>query len=132
METKQIDIVDVVQKGNYRTSKSRQKDSRTSVSSLSSTHIGQEVVDGDPSTTADDVLDFDSTKNFSVSQPVTLERARKAQSDKNRSKHVSAHVGGGGSLPRSPFFGSRKNEKGCLSNTVDIFLLNCRDCINAN
>ena len=88
-------------------SKTRHRSSKSSFSSLSS---GQNS--------------GNMEKEISVSQPGTLERGTKDQSKKSRSKHDSQNIGSG-SLPRSPFFGSRKQEKGglLLSNCMIIIML---------
>ena len=77
-------------------SKSRNRSSKSSVSSISSGN-GKEDIVFDP-------ISGKVEKEHSVSQPVTLERGSKGFSQKSS----------GGSLPRSPFFGSKKQEKGGL------------------
>ena len=86
-------------------SKTRHRSSKSSFSSLSSGNDRGDIVDGRNS--------GNTEKEISVSQPGTLERGTKDQSKKSRSKHDSQNIGSG-SLPRSPFFGSRKQEKGGL------------------
>ena len=88
-------------------SKTRHRSSKSSFSSLSS---GQNS--------------GNMEKEISVSQPGTLERGTKDQFKKSRSKHDSQNIGSG-SLPRSPFFGSRKQEKGglLLSNCMIIIIV---------
>ena len=77
-------------------SKSRNRSSKSSVSSLSSGN-GKEDIVFDPASGKVEI-------EHSASQPVTLERGSKGYSQKSA----------GGSLPRSPFFGSKKQEKGGL------------------
>ena len=96
-------------------SKTRHRSSKSSFSSLSSGNDRGEIVNGQNSGNME--------KEISVSQPGTLERGTKDQSKKSRSKHDSKSIGSG-SLPRSPFFGSRKQEKGGL------LLSNCMIIIN--
>ena len=116
MDAKEIIVVDVIHKGSRDGSKSRHRSSKSSMSSVSSVPTGKGGPIVNPiSTVEDDVFDFDNPQHQSVSQPATLKRDPKDHSVKSRSKHDSPHVGGG-SLPRSPFFGSRKKEKGCLIN----------------
>ena len=86
-------------------SKTRHRSSKSSFSSLSSGNVRGDIVDGQNSENME--------KEISVSQPGTLERGTKDQTKKTRSKHDSQNIGSG-SLPRSPFFGSRKQEKGGL------------------
>ena len=96
-------------------SKTRHRSSKSSFSSLSSGNDRGDIVDGRNSGNME--------KEISVSQPGTLERGTKDQSKKSRSKHDSQNIGSG-SLPRSPFFGSRKQEKGglLLSNCMIIII----------
>ena len=84
-------------------SKSRHRSSKSSFSSLSSENTRGEM------TTGSNIGHME--QGTSISQPVTLERGSKGNSQKTRSKHDNQNIGGG-SLPRSPFFGSKKQEKG--------------------
>ena len=77
-------------------SKSRNRSSKSSISSLSSGN-GKEDIVFDPASGKVEI-------EHSASQPATLERGSKGYSQKSS----------GGSLPRSPFFGSKKQEKGGL------------------
>ena len=102
----------MIQKRSRDGSKSRHRSSKSSVSSVSSSYIGQPLPVVDPITIVDeDVFDYDNRQHQSVSQPATLQRSPKDHLVKSRTKHDSPNVGGG-SLPRSPFFGSKKKEKG--------------------
>lgn len=113
----------MMQKGSRDGIKSRHRSSKNSVSSVSSSRTGQGGPIVNPiSTVHDDVFDFDNPQHQSVSQPATLQRGPKDHSFKSRSKYDSPHVGGG-SLPRSPFFGSRKKEKGCLLNKASMLAI---------
>ena len=91
-------------------SKTRHRSSKSSFSSLSSGNDRGGIDNGQNSGNME--------KEISVSQPGTLERGTKDQSKKIRSNI------GSGSLPRSPFFGSRKQEKGglLLSNCMIIIM----------
>ena len=127
LDTKKIIVVDVMHKGSRDGSKSRHRSSKSSVSSVSSSRTGQGVSIVNPvSTVHDDVFDFDNPQHQSVSQPATLQRDPKDHSVKSRSKYDSPHVGGG-SLPRSPFFGSRKKEKGGLLNKASMLAIVSND-----
>ena len=99
----------------------RNRSSKSSASSISSTNAKEDMVL--------EPISRNPEKEQSVSQPVTLERGTKDRSKKSGSKHDSPHIGGG-SLPRSPFFGSRKQEKGgLLNNDCMITIIYCRGCV---
>ena len=104
-------------------SNNRHRSSKSSASSISSSNAREEILL--------EPISRNLEKEQCVSQPVTLERGTKDHSKRSWSKHDSPHIGGG-SLPRSPFFGSRKQEKGgLLNNSCMLTRFYCRSRVKS-